>query len=160
MRTIFLLLICVLSLSCSDFQESANRSLAQEDWQFKNVTDEEWLKAEVPGTVHTDLMAANKIPDPFLDVNENEVQWVEEEDWEYQTSFKVSADELKNDEVELVFDGLDTYAEIFVNGESVMETDNMFRQWRIPVKEVLKKGENELRIKFDSSIKRGEELAK
>lgn len=160
MRTIFFLLICVLSLSCSDFQESANRSLAQEDWQFKNVADEEWLKAKVPGTVHTDLMAADKIPDPFLDVNENEVQWVEEEDWEYQTSFEVSADELKNDEVELVFDGLDTYAEIFVNGESVMETDNMFRQWRIPVKKVLKEGENELRIKFDSSVKRGEELAK
>lgn len=79
-------------------------------------------------------MANNKIPDPYLDENEKKVQWVETEDWDYQTTFKVSDAELKNDQAELIFDGLDTFAEIYLNGKPLQQTNNMFRQWIIPVK--------------------------
>ena len=79
-------------------------------------------------------MANNKIPDPYLDENEKKVQWVETEDWDYQTTFKVSDTELKNDQAELIFDGLDTFAEIYLNGNHFSKPIICFRQWIIPVK--------------------------
>lgn len=144
---------------CPSYSQDTFRNLDSQNWEFKNAKDKSWLSAEVPGTVHTDLMKHKKIPDPFLDVNEKKVQWVEKEDWDYRTVFSISADEMKQQNIDLVFDGLDTFAEIFVNGESVMYANNMFRQWRIPVKKVLKIGKNELLIRFESSVKRGDELA-
>ena len=56
-------------------------------WQFQQVGKEEWLPANVPGSVHTDLMAIGRIPDPFVADNEKRVQWVAESDWVYRTSF-------------------------------------------------------------------------
>src|SRR5688572_12669440 len=93
----------------------------QQQWQFKQrdtahaITDDftstqGWLPASVPGTVHQDLLAAGQIPDPFLGLNEKDVQWVGESEWLYRSTFDVSAEILANDHVDLCFDGLDTYA--------------------------------------------------
>ena len=87
-------------------------------WQFRQAdTDEGWLPAQVPGGVHTDLMAAGRIPDPFVGDNELRVQWIAESDWEYRTSFDVDADLLTSERVLLVCDGLDTLAELTLNGK-------------------------------------------
>lgn len=142
------------------FSQEANRSLSQENWQFKNAKESQWLKATIPGTVHTDLMANHKIPDPYLDENEKKVQWIENEDWDYKTTFKVSEEEFKNQNIDLVFDGLDTYATVFLNGKKILEADNMFRKWSVPVKKLLKKGDNTLLVKFKSAVVTGKELAK
>jgi len=142
------------------FSQKKIQSLNGEHWMFKNKKDNQWLPATVPGTVHTDLMANHKIPDPYLDENEKKVQWIEKEDWDYQTRFQISENDLKNQNIELVFKGLDTYAEIILNGNALLSADNMFREWKIPVKKYLKKGENTLQIRFRSAIKTGEELAK
>jgi beta-mannosidase len=56
-------------------------------WQFRQEGTIEWLAAKVPGSVHTDLLASGRIPDPFVADNEKRVQWVAESDWEYRTSF-------------------------------------------------------------------------
>ncbi|MGG5210379.1 beta-mannosidase [Chryseobacterium sp. MIQD13] len=136
------------------------RSLSAEKWQFKNTQEQKWLPAKVPGTVHLDLMDNKIIPDPFKDENEKKVQWIENEDWEYQTSFKISSKEFENDHLDLVFNGLDTFSEIYLNGKLLKKTDNMFRKWEIPVKGLLKEGNNELKIKFTSAVKEGKELAK
>src|SRR6201989_3568508 len=135
------------------------RSLSSEKWQFKNTKEQNWLSAKIPGTVHLDLMDNKVIPDPFKDENENKVQWIENEDWEYKTIFKVSAKELKNNHIDLVFNGLDTFSEIYLNGKLLKKTENMFRKWNVPVKEFLKQGDNELKIKFKSAVKEGKELA-
>nr|WP_317038658.1 MULTISPECIES: glycoside hydrolase family 2 protein [unclassified Chryseobacterium] len=100
------------------------------------------------------------IPDPYKDENEKKVQWVENEDWDYQTVFKISAKELQNQNAELVFYGLDTYSEIYLNGKLLKKTDNMFRTWKIPVKSDLNVGDNILEIKFKSSVNVGKDLAK
>ncbi|WP_223558713.1 beta-mannosidase [Chryseobacterium lathyri] len=135
------------------------RSLSSEKWQFKNTQEQKWLPAKIPGTVHLDLMDNKIISDPFKDENEKKVQWIENEDWEYQTRFNVSSKELQNGHIDLVFNGLDTFSEIYLNGKLLKKTDNMFRKWEIPVKEFLKEGDNELKIKFGSAVNKGKELA-
>jgi len=142
------------------FAQSSERNLSSEKWQFKNSKEQNWFGATVPGAVHLDLMNNKIIPDPYKDENEKKVQWVENEDWDYQTSFKISPQELKNQNIELVFNGLDTFSEIYLNGKLLRKTDNMFRKWTIPVKQNLKIGENILQIKFKSSVNVGKELAK
>ncbi|KQT30927.1 beta-mannosidase [Chryseobacterium sp. Leaf405] len=138
----------------------SERNLSSENWKFKNAKDQNWLTATVPGTVHLDLMKNKIITDPYKDENEKKVQWIENEDWDYQTNFKVSSKELENQNIDLIFYGLDTFSEIYLNGKLLKETDNMFRKWEIPVKTYLKAGDNLLKIKFKSAINEGKELAK
>lgn len=142
------------------FAQTSERNLSSEKWQFKSAKENKWLPANVPGTVHLDLMKHRIILDPFKDENEKKVQWVENEDWWYQTKFKISSTELNSQNIELVFNGLDTFSEIYLNGKLLQSTDNMFRTWKIPVKQYLKSGENILKIKFKSSVNAGKELAK
>ena len=90
-------------------------------WEFKRASDKKWLKARVPGTVHTDLFYNKRIPDPFYADNEKELQWIENEDWEYQTTFLVSKSELLQSHLELKFDGLDTYDDLPRDGKCVAD---------------------------------------
>ncbi|MCX6295462.1 MAG: glycoside hydrolase family 2 protein, partial [Bacteroidetes bacterium] len=119
-----------------------------------------WYKATVPGTVHTDLFSNKLIPDPFFGDNEKQLQWIEGEDWEYQTVFKISEEELLQSHIELQFAGLDTYAKVYVNDSLVLEADNMFRSWNVDVKKYIHKGKNKLLILFESAVKKGKEEAK
>ncbi|AZB30044.1 beta-mannosidase [Chryseobacterium balustinum] len=156
-KTILFALLLIQTLIKAQFSE---RNLSSEKWQFKNSKENKWLTASVPGTVHLDLMNNKLIPDPYKDENEKKVQWVENEDWDYQTVFKISAKELENQNADLVFHGLDTFSEIYLNGKRLKKTDNMFRTWKIPVKNDLKIGNNILQIKFKSSVNIGKDLAK
>ena len=125
------------------------------NWTFNQVGKNEWLPATVPGTVHTDLIANNKIEDPFYRLNEHDLQWIDKVDWEYKTTFTIDKLLFKKDRIELDFKGLDTYADVFVNGQKVLEANNMFREWQADVKKALKVGENELHIVFRSPINEG-----
>jgi beta-mannosidase len=116
------------------------------------VNDVKWLPATVPGTVHTDLLANKKIEDPFYRTNESDQQWIEKEDWEYKTNFDVNQSLLANQHVDLVFSGLDTYADVYLNGEKILVANNMHRQWKVEVKRFLKLGLNELQVYFHSPI--------
>src|SRR5277367_3080913 len=77
-------------------------------WKFREAGTDAWLAATVPGTVHTDLLAAGKIPDPFYRTNERDLQWIDKKDWEYQTTLDIDAATLAHDHIELCFAGLDT----------------------------------------------------
>jgi beta-mannosidase len=122
-------------------------------WRLRQVGKAEEIDAVVPGGVHTDLIAAGLLPDPFYGDNELRVQWVAESDWQYTRVFQVSAELLIEDSVMLVCDGLDTLGEARLNGVSLGRFENMFRQYRWEVKGLLKEGENELVIHFDSPVK-------
>ncbi len=119
-------------------------------WQFKKVEDTIWYAAEVPGNVHSDLLGHQLIEDPFVGANENDIQWVSETDWEYKTSFNVSADILEKSNIELDFEGLDTYAEVYLNDSLILKTNNAFRSWQVDVKAALQL-ENTMKIKFEST---------
>jgi beta-mannosidase len=129
--------------------------LLEGDAQAKQHHDAaRWHDASVPGTVQTDLMAAKLLPDPFYRDNEARVQWVGLADWQYETRFTVDKATLARDHVELVFDGLDTLADVYLNGHKLAAADNMFRRWRVPVKTALHEGSNTLEVRLYSPIKR------
>src|SRR5258708_3281795 len=119
-------------------------------WQFRETGKDKWYPATVPGCVHTDLLSNKLLDDPFYRDNEKKLQWIGKTVWEYQTTFNVTADILAHDNIDLVFEGLDTYANVFLNDEPLVSTDNMFRIWRVNAKRLAKHGANILRIRFRS----------
>jgi beta-mannosidase len=127
-------------------------SAANAEWTFRQSGTHEWLPASVPGGVHTDLLALGRIPDPFVADNELKVQWVPQSDWEYRGSFEVSAQTAAMPHLFLAADGLDTFAELHLNGKPLGKTDNMFREYRWDVAGLVHTGRNELLITFLSVV--------
>lgn len=152
--TLFVLLSCFVAKAQKNMEINLNNN-----WEFRKYSDSSsWIPAQVPGCVHTDLLHANIIPDPFFGSNERELQWIENEDWEYRTSFVISKKTLKNDFINLTFEGLDTYADVYLNDTLILNAENMFLAYRINVKNLLKKGENTIYIRFYSPVKRAKLL--
>jgi beta-mannosidase len=122
-------------------------------WEFreyKGVTPKmsEWRSAIVPGLIHTDLMAYQLIPDPFYRDNEAKVQWVSNTDWEYRKTITTDQNLLKHNNIELVFEGLNTLADVYLDGKLLFKADNMFREWRVNIKPYLKAGNNVVSVVF------------
>lgn len=108
------------------------------------------IPATVPGVVHTDLLTAGLITDPFVDDAESTLQWIGRSDWEYRTTFDWSDDgSVRHD---LVAEGLDTVAHIELNGSAVADTANQHRSYRFDVSELLQPGPNELVVRFRSPV--------
>jgi len=126
--------------------------------QFHRVTN--WLPARVPGTIHTDLMAQHIIADPFYRMNENAVQWIDSVQWLYRRTFEIDNTMLKERNIVLVAEGLDTYASIAINGVHIGGAENMFVPHRFNVKRHLKVGTNVIEILFDSPVERSKQLQK
>ena len=134
--------------SQTSFRSSVQRAEVKHGWQFREASEQTWHPASVPGCVHTDLMNDHLIPDPYVGINEQQLQWIGEKNWIYQTTFDVPAGVLGCDSVELVFKGLDTYATVFLNDSLLLTADNMFREWRRECKSRLKVKGNSLSITF------------
>ncbi|MEW9549441.1 glycoside hydrolase family 2 TIM barrel-domain containing protein [Nonomuraea sp. NPDC050783] len=113
------------------------------------------VPATVPGCVHTDLLAAGLIDDPYLDDNERRLAWIGRRDWTYRTTFAWSPDE--HERTDLVCRGLDTVAEVRLNGVRVGGTANQHRSYRFPVRHLLRDGANELSVTFGSAYAYAEE---
>lgn len=131
-----------------------------DNWQFSRQGQNDWAPAEVPGTVHTDLLRNELIDDPFYRINEKKQQWIDKEDWVYRKTFSVAPSWLEKNCIDLQFEGLDTYADVYLNDSLLFRANNFFVAWRQSVKEQLLPGENELKVYFHSPIKVGlKELA-
>jgi beta-mannosidase len=170
---LLLLMVCLWGTmtSLSSPADAAPRTSTElnRGWQFRQRLptggapstsgDAEWRPATVPGDVHLDLLANKLIPDPFYRDNEAKLQWIQDADWEYRTTLTVTPAMLSRGHVDLVFDGLDAYAEVSVNGHPALTADNMFRAWRVDAKPLLKAGANELLVYFPSPIKVAERIA-
>jgi beta-mannosidase len=118
----------------------------------------EWMPAAVPGCIHLDLLKAKRIPDPFYGFNDKDVQWVAHAQWLYRRAFDCPPALLKLRKVELVCDGLDTFANVVLNGRPIGRANNMFRQWRWDVTGMLKAEGNELLVLFESPEEVGQAL--
>ncbi|MFF5293521.1 glycoside hydrolase family 2 protein [Paractinoplanes globisporus] len=112
------------------------------------------LPASVPGCVHTDLLAAGRIEDPYLDENETKLTWIGRTEWVYSTTFAAAPGTPRLD---LVCAGLDTVASIELNGVQVGQTANMHRGYRFDVQPLVRAGDNSLKIKFNSPYAYAEE---
>lgn len=150
--------IILVLLAYDSFSQNKER-LLNTNWTFSQKGKNSWNKSEVPGCVHTDLFINKLIPDPFFGNNESKLKWIEDENWEYKTNFNISKADLKNDKIELVFEGLDTYARVLLNNHEILIADNMFRTWSVDIKSYLKAGNNSLHIIFESAVKKGKQLA-
>lgn len=146
-----LLAACALTPLLADAEVNSRK--LHDNWRFRQGRSENWFPATVPGTVHTDLMANELIEDPFFRLNERSVQWVDKEDWMYETTFNATAEEVNAENQEIVFKGLDTYADVYLNHERILVADNMHRTWKCDVKGKLREGENLLEVYFNSPIK-------
>lgn len=125
------------------------------NWKFKNANEDIWHDAVVPGTVHTDLYKQEIIPHPFEGRNETDLQWIDKNDWIYHSKIEIDTEMCLEEKIDLIFDGLDTYASVYVNDKLVLTADNMFRQWIVDIKPYTSPGSNELKVYFHSPIKVG-----
>ncbi len=123
-----------------------------EGWTFSQTHKNTWYEAQVPGSVQRDLIRHKVLPDPFYGTNEKLLQWVEDENWDFKKTFIVSAEQLKHDDAVIFFEGLDTQADVFLNGSRILRSENMFIGHKISVKDILREGENSLYIRFYSPV--------
>ncbi len=121
-------------------------------WTARDANGRLTVPGSAPGCIHTDLLEAGRIEDPFYRAKEFDAYWVAETEWEYSRSFTVPAELLAHERVMLVCHGLDTLATIRVNGKEIAKTDNMFRRYEFDVKEALKEGANTIRIRFAAAL--------
>ena len=122
-------------------------------WTMKEAGSSVSYPVQVPGTVLSCLIGEKVIPDPYYRMNEYPTRDLFYKDYEFSRTFLAGRDLLDEEVVELVCHSLDTFAEVSINGQLAASTDNMHRTWVIPVKHLLKEGENELRILFRSALK-------
>jgi beta-mannosidase len=122
----------------------------------EDFDDSSWLDVGIPGDVHTALIAAKRIPQPFNDRNEDACRWVEDREWWYRLTFTPEQNRLQDDErLQLVFHGLDTFAAVWLNGELIGEHANMFREVVFDVTQRLRIGQaNTLAVRFDPPLSR------
>ena len=147
MRRLFLMMAAALvAAACG----GPGEPVALTDWQLD--CGGQWQQATVPGCVHTDLMALGLIPDPFVGTNEDSVQWVSDRDWHYRTRFLRR--DVKGRYADLVFCGLDTYADVVLNGDTVIRADNMFRPWSVPLVKAQLADTNRLEVVFHPTAPR------
>ena len=147
----FFILLSFFIMSCQQMNTD-KLDLKTMNWTLHSMSDSLIIDSVSPGDVHLALLSKGIIPDPFFRDNENKVQWLGETNWSFNTAFDVPAAMFRHDEVNLVFEGLDTYAEVWINDSLVLKSDNMFRRWEIPVKAILQKNDNLLQVRFFSPV--------
>ena len=138
-------------------QSSVTERKLHNNWSFKQKGSENWFPATVPGCVHLDLMKNKIIKDPYFQLNESKVQWIDKKDWIYQKEFFLN-EAINYQNHEIIFEGLDTYASVYLNDNLILKSNNMHRTHIADVKPFLKTGKNTLRVVLESPIKKGLEL--
>ncbi len=148
--------VLIVFQACKPMKEIIpERTPLDTGWRLSDLQGMIRTPGQVPGSVHTDLLKEGLIEDPFFRTNEKDLQWIDKQDWQYETSFELSRKDLHKDHLDLVFEGLDTYADIYFNDSLVLQSENMFRTHRIGIKPLAVKGTNSLRVFLHSPIKKG-----
>lgn len=139
--------LIILFVSCSKHQNVVEQTLSQ-GWTLTGDTLNINLPVNVPSVVQQNLYDAGLIPHPYLGTVEETLLWISDHPWTYATHFNVDQKMLEKDVVELVFEGIDTYASVTLNGQKLFDADNQFRIWRTDVKPLLKDQDNLLVLDF------------
>jgi len=145
--------------SCNPEKPTVNYQQINDNWKLQQVGNDLLREAEVPGCVHMDLYYNGVIEDPFYRDHEEKLQWIEEEEWVYSSTFDVKEEILEADNIELAFEGIDTYADVYLNDKLLFSADNMFRNWIIECKDYLQVADNILKVHFYSSVQADQQKA-
>ena len=157
----------LLTLMISSFvhAQSIKTTPLNNDWSFQSAVElsprieelgqgikSDWYKTQIPNTVLNALFENKLIEDPFLRNNEARLQWLEKNDWIFQKRFDATPEMLNSNHAELILNGLDTYADVYLNDALVIKGDNMFRTWKADVRGYLRTKDNILKIYFTSPL--------
>lgn len=141
-------------------QETMNRSIISlnDGWNFHAFGADASFPSTVPGSVHNDLWRNGLIADPFQGIQFDSLGWIDTTTWVYEKTIVINETIRSADKIELVFEGLDTYADVYINGVLAFTAENMHRTWRFPLmSENLKHDSLWLKIIFHPAIIRGRE---
>ena len=150
LTSLFYLIFILFFISCKKSKNDIEHQYLLKNWTFSQEGDSLWMPAIIPGTVQTDLLNLKKIPQPFKANNEDSIQWISEKNWFYKTHFLVTEETFLKSKHFLRFDGLDTYASIFLNDSLILNTNNAFRSWEVDISDILQ-FENVLRVKLHAT---------
>ncbi len=156
MKKIPVIVICLIYIVLSGNYAEAQTlrfDLKKTKWFLRDGKDSLFVKDANPSDVFLALYEKGLIDDPYYGNNEEKLQWIGKRKWIYYTKFDISGKYLGSDNIELVFEGLDTYADVFLNGKKIIKADNMFRKWKADVKSILKPERNILKVVFYSTEK-------
>lgn len=147
MKKLLLFLIPYALLACSG--NKASFQSLNHGWDLITDTLSVDLQVDIPSEAHADLYAAGLIPHPYGEGDEEQqLQWIPQHIWDYSLKFDVDKNIWQKDNIELIFNGLDTYADVWLNGEKILYSDNQFIRYEKDVKNILKKHDNELKVRF------------
>ncbi|OWF41123.1 beta-mannosidase-like [Mizuhopecten yessoensis] len=151
-QNIGLLVVLTASLCCVCYGGVVTVNL-NGNWTVRDENRGSSVIGQVPGNMYTALLGSAMIQDPYYRKNDELYRWISRDDWSYSRTFQVSTKMVGQNTLELVCDGLDTVAEVFINGKLVGESDNMFVQYTFNIKPAAVVGENTVKISFKSAVK-------
>ena len=143
---IFVLALMLFS-ACSNRHPVVEQPLSQ-GWTLTGDTLDIQLTVAVPSVVQQALYEAGRIAHPYLGTAENDLLWISNHPWTYALDFDANPELMKEAQVDLIFEGIDTDAEVVLNGQKLFSADNQFRQWKAGVKALLKDKGNRLEVRF------------
>ena len=147
MKKLLFFLIPLILSSCIGKNHFSYQSL-NSGWNLQTDTLSIDLRVDIPSVVQADLYENGLIPHPYLGKVEQDLQWIPQRIWDYSLKFDVDNDIIEKDNIDLIFNGLDTYADVWLNGDKILHSDNMFIRYEKEVKNLLKKHDNELKVRF------------
>lgn len=151
-RTLLILILALAFVACQQAEKPnvIEQSLNQ-GWTLTGDTlsiNMHNMQVDVPSVVQQSLYENGIIPHPYLGTVESDLLWISDHPWNYTLHFDVDKDLFEKENVELVFEGIDTYAEVSLNGYDLFSADNQFREWKADVKPFLKEEDNLLEVHF------------
>ena len=148
-KVLYCLFALAVLVGCQQVEKpNVVAQLLNQGWTLAGDTLDINMQVDVPSVVQQSLYENGVIPHPYLGTVENQLLWISDHPWDYSLHFDVDKEMLEKQNVELVFEGLDTYAEVKLNGEKLFFADNQFRVWKHEVKDLLKKKANLLEVHF------------
>jgi len=150
----FLIILVFTSFACQIKNPLTQIDVSAFKWSLSSIDTSVVIHDVSPANVHLALFKAGIIPDPFYRDHEKALQWIGQHDWKLETSFDLDESFLNHENIELIFEGLDTYAEVVLNDSLVLSADNMFRSWHVDVHGLLKSTHNKLTIYVRSPIEK------
>ena len=144
----FLFFFVTLAACTRQAEQTVIEQPLNQGWTLSGDTLDITMQVDVPSVVQQSLYENGLIPHPYLGTVENQLLWISDHPWDYTLHFDADRELFKKENVELVFDGIDTYAEVSLNGEKLFFADNQFREWKHEVKDLLKEKDNLLEVHF------------
>ncbi len=159
-KSCFVLLLTFISVFSNGQHSTFLLTESESSWEFlyyKSAADSAWLPTSYERTIFNDLNKNKIISNPYQSSNSDSIQWVNERKWKYRNYFSVPETILSKKNILIRFNGLDTYANVWLNGNKILEATNMFRIWEVAVKKLLMKENNELLIEFTPPSERAKQ---